>query len=87
MASKTVVLASCFGGSHEAVIDAETGYIINPFDTDDFANKLQTVLENDSLRQQMAEKAFARVQEFFHNRRASRKNDGFIINGQLIAYE
>lgn len=65
MASKTVVLASCFGGSREAVMDSETGYIINPFDTDDFANKLLKVLENDSLREAMADKAFARVRELF----------------------
>ncbi len=65
MASKTVVLASCFGGSREAVIDGETGYIINPFDTDDFADKLYRVLSNDDLQETMANKAFARVSELF----------------------
>lgn len=73
MASKTVVLASCFGGSREVVIDGETGYIINPFDTDYFAGKLQKVLENDSLRQTMADKAFSRVTELFTIEQQSQK--------------
>ena len=65
MASKTVVLASCFGGSREAVVDGETGYIINPFDTEDFAAKLYEVLNNDNLREAMTDKAFIRVSELF----------------------
>lgn len=65
MASKSVVLATCSGGSREAVLDGETGYIINPYDTDDFARKLSTLLSDDTLRESMAEKAYQRVRSRF----------------------
>lgn len=65
MASHSVVLASCYGGSHEAVVDGETGFVINPFDTSDFAEKLSRLLHDDSLRQQMAEKAYSRLNSHF----------------------
>lgn len=65
MASHSVVLASCYGGSKEAVIDGQTGFIINPFDTEDFASKLSRILQDDSLRQMMAEKAYQRVTSQF----------------------
>jgi glycosyltransferase involved in cell wall biosynthesis len=65
MATRTVVLATCFGGSREAVLDGETGYIINPFDTVDFAQKLGRLLNDDALRTQMAEAAYQRlIQDF-----------------------
>jgi glycosyltransferase involved in cell wall biosynthesis len=65
MAAKTVVLASCYGGSHEAVMDGETGYIINPFDTTDFAQKIRCLLQDEPLRQKMAEAGYQRVIQQF----------------------
>lgn len=61
MAAQKPVLASCYGGSHEAVIDGETGYIINPFDSDDFAEKLTAILSDDALRLRMGEAGYQRV--------------------------
>jgi glycosyltransferase involved in cell wall biosynthesis len=61
MATKTVVLASCYGGSREAVVDGETGYIINPFDTADFAQKMGCLLSDEALREKMAEAAYQRI--------------------------
>lgn len=65
MATHTLAFASCYGGSHEAVLDDETGYIINPYDTQDFAKKLTTALQNDDLRRTMTEKAYERVTSTF----------------------
>lgn len=65
MASHSVVIASCFGGSRESVLDDETGYIINPFATDDFADKMIHILTNDNKRVQMAQKAYDRVRASF----------------------
>jgi glycosyltransferase involved in cell wall biosynthesis len=65
MAVKTVVLASCYGGSREAVLDGETGYIINPFDTEDFAQKIMRLLQDDMLREKMAEAGYHRVIQQF----------------------
>jgi glycosyltransferase involved in cell wall biosynthesis len=72
MTAKAVVLASCYGGSREAVLDGETGYIINPFDTADFAQKMLRLLQDDALRQKMAEAAYQRViQEFSIEKQAT----------------
>jgi glycosyltransferase involved in cell wall biosynthesis len=65
MAAKAVVLASCYGGSREAIIDGETGYIINPFDTADFAEKMRCLLQDETLRQKMAEAGYQRVIQQF----------------------
>lgn len=65
MVTKTPVIATCFGGSHEAVIDSETGYLINPFDIDTFADKLRTLLSDNLLREKMGEAAYQRVTTHF----------------------
>jgi len=65
MAAKKPVLASCYGGSYEAVLDAVTGYVINPFDYDDFTQKLVRLLRDEGLREQMGAAAYARVQTHF----------------------
>ena len=53
MALGSPVIATCFGGSRELVKDGETGYIINPFDIETFAEHLQTLLSDDELRARM----------------------------------
>lgn len=53
MALGTPVIATCFGGSRELVKDGETGYIINPLDTETFTDRLQKLLSDDELRAQM----------------------------------
>jgi glycosyltransferase involved in cell wall biosynthesis len=61
MAAQKPVLATCFGGSREAVVDGLTGFIINPFATDDFAEKLTRLLSDDELRLKMGTAAYERV--------------------------
>ncbi|MBN1287332.1 MAG: glycosyltransferase family 4 protein [Anaerolineae bacterium] len=61
MASGTPVLATCYGGSREAVRDGATGYIVNPFKTEAFAAKLAALLCNDALREQMGRAGRAHV--------------------------
>jgi glycosyltransferase involved in cell wall biosynthesis len=61
MASKTPVVATCYGGSREAVQDGQTGYVINPFDTDELATKLTTLLADADLRQQMGQAGYEHV--------------------------
>lgn len=65
MSAHTPVIASIFGGAHEAVRDGETGYIINPFDTATFASRLTTLLNDYSLRQKMGQAAFDRLTAHF----------------------
>lgn len=63
MAAGTPVLATCYGGSPEAVREGETGYIINPFETADFAARLIRILRDDDLRQRMGENAARHVRQ------------------------
>jgi glycosyltransferase involved in cell wall biosynthesis len=65
MAAGKAVLATCYGGSREVVQDGVTGYIINPFDTADFAAKLARLLSDDALCTQMGLAGQARVQTDF----------------------
>lgn len=65
MAAGKPVVATCYGGSREIVQDGITGYIINPFATDDFAAKLTHLLQDDELRQQMGAAGQAHLQANF----------------------
>jgi glycosyltransferase involved in cell wall biosynthesis len=65
MAAAKPVIATCYGGSSEVVQDGLTGYIINPFDTDHFAAKLQRLLTDSELAQQMGAAGQKRLQEHF----------------------
>ena len=63
------VIATCFGGSREQIIDGETGYIVNPFDTGAFAARLHELLTDESLRNQMGIRARAHIRDNFNLRR------------------
>ncbi len=57
MAAGRGLIASCYGGSPEVVQDGETGFVVNPFDTADFAAKTTQLLLDDSLREKMGQAA------------------------------
>lgn len=61
MACRKPLVATCFGGSSESVEDGVTGYIVNPYDVQDLANKIQELLTNEEKRTAFGEAAYARV--------------------------
>jgi glycosyltransferase involved in cell wall biosynthesis len=65
MAAGKPVVATCYGGSPEAVADGETGYVVNPFDTTVLADRLETLLRDDDLRARMGAAGQARVSQHF----------------------
>lgn len=65
MAARKPLVATCYGGSPEAVIDGETGFIVNPFDTAAFAERLARLLLDSDLRRRMGEAGYARLVEHF----------------------
>jgi len=65
MAAAKPVIATCYGGSSEVVQDGITGYIVNPFNTADFAAKLQRLLTDDALARQMGAAGQARLSDAF----------------------
>lgn len=69
MAMGKPVVASCFGGSKEAVLDGETGFIVNPLDTAAFSARLETLLADDNLRRTMGMRGRERIHSRFSLRR------------------
>ena len=65
MAAGKVVIATCFGGSRELVLDGETGFIVNPLDTAAFADQLARLLSDAALRREMGRRGQARIQNCF----------------------
>ena len=65
MAAGKPVIATCFGGSREVVVDGDTGYIVNPLDTATFADRLGRLLGDESRRREMGERGQARIRAAF----------------------
>ena len=76
LALGTPVVATCFGGSRELVIDGECGYIVNPFDIDMLAGRLHNLLADEALRRRMGEMGRQRVAAHFTLRRQIERMDG-----------
>jgi glycosyltransferase involved in cell wall biosynthesis len=51
MAVSKPLVVSSFGGAKEVILEGETGYIVNPFDTTLFAARLSELLRNSALRE------------------------------------
>lgn len=51
------VLAGRSGGSHEAVVDGETGYVVEPEDVEGTRERLESLLGDSSLRSWMGKRA------------------------------
>jgi glycosyltransferase involved in cell wall biosynthesis len=82
MACSRPVVASNVGGNPELVRNGETGLLFQPSDAASLAAALQTLIENQSLRQRLAEAGAKFVRERF-SMRVSAERMGEIY-GQLI---
>lgn len=65
MACKKPIIATCFGGSREIVINGKTGYIVNPFNTKEMADKVIDLLENPEKARAFGEVGYERVKNEF----------------------
>ncbi len=65
MAAQKPVVATCYGGAHEIVVDGETGYIVNPNNIDSFAEKILGLLKDEARAQMMGQKGRERVAKNF----------------------
>jgi glycosyltransferase involved in cell wall biosynthesis len=65
MASARPVIATCFGGAKEALVDGETGLLINPLNSDHFADALRRLLLNPENAAQMGQAGYARAAKHF----------------------
>ncbi|MBU1164129.1 glycosyltransferase family 4 protein [Patescibacteria group bacterium] len=65
MVNSKPVVGTIFGGTKEAVVDQETGYIVNPNNVEKFADKIVDILSNNELAAKMGEAGKKRVEEVF----------------------
>lgn len=64
-AHKRPVVTTCFGGAKEFVLDGETGYVVNPYDLKELAEKISDLLINKEKARQFSEASFKRLKEKF----------------------
>ena len=65
MACGKPVIATCFGGAKEAVVDGLTGTIVNPHDIKTMADKIVELLKDPSLAARLGTAGLARVRSEF----------------------
>lgn len=65
MATQRPVIATCHGGSSEAVIHQETGYIVNPYDVEQFSTCLTNLLTSPENAQAMGHAGYERLVHHF----------------------
>lgn len=65
MACKKPVVATCFGGAKEMIMEGETGFIVNPFDTHTIAQKLILLLSDSVQAEEFGKRGFERVKKEF----------------------
>ncbi len=65
MAAARPVIATCYGGSAEAVIDSKTGYIVNPYDIDALADRIMRVLREPDHADQLGQAGYRRLRDHF----------------------
>jgi glycosyltransferase involved in cell wall biosynthesis len=77
MAMKKPIVASNIGWAKEIIIDGESGYLVHPKEHHLFAEKINTLLEHDSLRQDVGKAARIRVETLFDIEKVANKNLNF----------
>ena len=65
MAAKKPVIGTCFGGTPEIVLNNETGYIVNPSNINELAEKMIDLLKNPQKANKFGEAGYERVKNFF----------------------
>lgn len=61
MAMKKPVVGTCFGGTPEIVVHGETGYIANPLDVAQLAERITDILSDEQKAKNMGAKGYERV--------------------------
>lgn len=65
LACGTPVVASAAGGTPEAVIDGESGYLVQQGDTDAFTERFDRLIEDSALREQLRQGGFELLETRF----------------------
>jgi glycosyltransferase involved in cell wall biosynthesis len=63
MAAKRPIVGTCFGGTPEAVVDGETGYIVNPLNIEALADRITALLLAPDKARQMGMAGYQRARQ------------------------
>lgn len=74
-ASGVPVITTNVGGVKNVVEDNVTGYVIDGFDSKPFAEKLNSLIESEEIREKMSQNGWIHVKEKFHYLRLCRDVD------------
>jgi glycosyltransferase involved in cell wall biosynthesis len=66
MAVKKPIIASIYGGANEIIKDEYTGLLVNPYNTEELAFGIKTLIRDERLCQKLKEAGFKRLNEKFH---------------------
>lgn len=64
-AHKRPVVTTCFGGAKEFILDGETGYVVNPYDKKELADRITDILLDGGKARRFGEASFRRLKEKF----------------------
>jgi len=73
MAARKPVVVSCFAGAKEAVVDGETGYVVNPMNVEALARRIAELLQDTSKAQRMGEAGYQRLLDRFTIQRCAQE--------------
>lgn len=62
MAGKPVI-STCFGGAPEIIVHGETGYVVDPRDTEQYASYMRTLLQNPERAEAMGKRGKQRAMQ------------------------
>lgn len=62
---KKPVVTTCFGGGKEFVLDGQTGYVVNPYNKEELADRITELLVNKTKAKEFGEAAYKRLKENF----------------------
>ena len=73
MASAKPVIGTCFGGTPETVINNETGYIVNPYNEKELADKIIDLLKSPAKARTFGQAGYERVKNEFSLEKQTKK--------------
>lgn len=65
MALRVPVVGTCYGGTPEAVVDGQTGYIVDPYNLEAVSYRAVSLLNNGRRRAQLGQAGRRRVEQYF----------------------
>lgn len=70
---KKPVVTTCFGGAKEFILDGQTGYVVNPYNKEELANRIAELLIDEQKAKIFGEKSFSRLRNDFSVQKQAEK--------------